>query len=220
MSGPLVCCSLRKRPEWASLTSILLQQGDSVKWKETNLDTHDVALPLPSPGGKRQRVLRVILLSPSNVGTDECRGRTERLYHLNGGEDVAVVFLLKQEKDQTSPVVAMMTLQLDLGNFVMPIVPINSPEAVPSTLMALHRQLSTSGGSRRVANPAQTLIPYCSDRPPLSEHAVNVLTDITSNIRDLLDMMSTPTGREKAIEFLGNDSENAMSFWTKEYLIE
>lgn len=102
----------------------------------------------------------------------------------------------------------------------MPIVPINSPEAVPSTLMALHRQLSTSGGSRRVANPAQTLIPYCSDRPPLSEHAVNVLTDITSNIRDLLDMMSTPTGREKAIEFLGNDSENAMSFWTKEYLIE
>ncbi|KAI1779903.1 hypothetical protein F4818DRAFT_157969 [Hypoxylon cercidicola] len=212
MSGPLICRSLRGRPDWTSLVPALLQ-GKGVRWREAKLDTHDVAIPLPSIGGQSQRVLRAILLSPSDVGKDECRGRIQRLSRLSGGQDVAIVFLLKQEQGQMSATAALMTLQLDLvGEFEMPVIPVNSVQAVPTNLMAFHRQISTGSGSPKTANPAQSLLPYCSDRPPLPEHAVNVLTDITSNIRDLLDTASTPAGQIKMAEFLGDSSQSAISF--------
>ncbi|KAL7629424.1 hypothetical protein AAE478_000944 [Parahypoxylon ruwenzoriense] len=221
MSAPLICYSLRRRPDWAYLAPALLQGNTSPKWKEAKLDTHDVAIPLLGTGGQSQKVLRAILVSPSDVGTNECRTRIERLYHLNGGQDIVVVFLLKQETDQASPVAMLMKLQLDLvGELEISVVPVNSISAVPASLMAFHRQISTSGGPRKFTNPTQTLLRYCSDKPPLSEHAVHVLTDITSGFRGVLDAVSTPAGRMEMTEFLGDDSERTISFWAKEYLVE
>ncbi|XXG94569.1 hypothetical protein Hte_000826 [Hypoxylon texense] len=221
MSGPLICRSVRGRPNWASLIPALLQ-GNGIKWKaEAKLDTHDVAVPLPSPGGQSQRVLRAILLSGSDVGKEGCRDRIQRLSGLSGGQDVAIVFLLKQEQGQMSPTAAFMRLQLDLiGEFEMPIIPVDTVQAMPTNLMAFHRQISTSSGHRKTANPARSLLPYCSDRPPLPEHVVNILTDITSNIRGLLETASTPTGQMKMAEFLGDSSETAISFWAEEYVVE
>ncbi|KAI0176202.1 hypothetical protein GGR52DRAFT_349973 [Hypoxylon sp. FL1284] len=220
MSGALICHSLRKRPDWASLAPALLQ-GNGTRWKEAKLETHDVAIPLPSSGRQAQRALCAILLSPSDVGKDECRGRIQRLSRLSGGEDIAIVFLLKQEQGQGSATAALMTLQLDLvGEFEMPIIPVNSVQAVSTNLMAFYRQICTSSGSSKKANPAQTLLPYCSDRPPLPEHTVNVLTDITSNIRDLLDTASTSAGQVKLAQYLGDNSESAISFWGDEYVVE
>ncbi|KAI0141058.1 hypothetical protein F4776DRAFT_545335 [Hypoxylon sp. NC0597] len=218
-SNHLICYSLRERPDWASLAPALLQ-GNNARWKETKLDTHHAALPIPDPRGQSQRVLRVIFLSPLDVGTDGCRAQIQRLSHLNGGQDIAIVFLLKQESEHASPMMGLMTLQLDLGEFEMPIIPVNSVSDVPTNLMAFHRQISTSDRPRRMENPARTLLPYCSDKPPLPEHAVNVLTDITTGMRDLLDMISTPAGQTRVLEYLGNDSESAVSFWAKEYLVE
>ncbi|OTA92151.1 hypothetical protein M434DRAFT_32149 [Hypoxylon sp. CO27-5] len=218
-SNALICYSLRKRPNWTSLVPALLQ-GNNVRWKEAKLDTHHAALPIPDPRNQSQRVLRVIFLSPLDVGIDDCRTQIQRLYHLNGGQDIAIVFLLKQESEHASPMTALMTLQLDLGEFEMPIILVNSVSDVPASLMAFHRQISTSNRSRRMENPARTLLPYCSDRPPLPEHAVNVLTDITTGMRDLLDTISTPAGQTRILEYLGNDLESAVSFWAKEYLVE
>ncbi|KAI0383919.1 hypothetical protein F5Y04DRAFT_23853 [Hypomontagnella monticulosa] len=221
MLNPSICYSLRKRPDWASLATAL-PRGNGIKWKETKLSTHDVALPLSGPRTKPQRVLRAILLSPSDVGTDDCRSRIQRLSHLNGGQDVVIVFLLKQGQDQGSSTAALMALQLDLNEESrMPIIPVNSAQAVPTNLMAFQRQLCTNNGPRRIANPAQALLPHCSDRQqPLSEHAVNVLTDITTNIRDVLEMASTQPGRARMAEFLEGDSERAISFWAEEYLVD
>ncbi|KAI1134565.1 hypothetical protein F5Y05DRAFT_209307 [Hypoxylon sp. FL0543] len=218
-SNPLICHSLRKRPDWASLASALLQ-GSNVRWKETKLDTHDVALPIRDPGGHSQRVLRAICLSPLDVGTDYCRDRIQRLFHLNGGEDTIIVLLLKQHNASQSPMTAFMNLQLDLGEFEMPVIPVNAISEVPTNLMAFHRQVSTSDRSRRMDNPAQTLLPYCSDRPPLSEHAVNILTDITSGMRDLSEAISTAVGQKRILEYMGSESESVISFWAKEYLVE
>lgn len=72
-----------------------------------------MAIPLPSSGGQPQRVLSAILLSPSDVGKDECRDRIQRLSRLSGGQDVAIVFLLKQEQGQAGATAALMTLQLE-----------------------------------------------------------------------------------------------------------
>lgn len=106
--NPLVCYSLRKRPDWGSFASAVLK-ANNIKWKETQLDTHDAALPIP---GQPHRVLRAIFLSPSDVGTDDCQNRIQRLFHLNGGQDVVIVFLLKQGKGKVNPMEAFMTLQL------------------------------------------------------------------------------------------------------------
>ncbi|KAI0890045.1 uncharacterized protein GGS22DRAFT_183395 [Annulohypoxylon maeteangense] len=216
--NPLICYSLRKRPDWVSFASAALH--GSIRWKEARLDTHDAALPIPGPVGQSRRILRAIFLSPSDVGTDDCQNRIQRLFHLNGGQDVVIVFLLKQEEDKVSPMSAFMTLQLSLGEFEMPVIPVNSVQMVPNSLMAFHRQISTSSGPRRMASPAQTLLPYCSYGPRLSEHAVNVLTDITSDMRDLLDMMTIPDGRTKIIDLLEDESEGAISFWEKEYMVD
>ncbi|KAI2629826.1 hypothetical protein GGR54DRAFT_636010 [Hypoxylon sp. NC1633] len=221
MSNPLICYSLRKRQDWvSSLVPALLRDsnGNKTRWKEAKLDTHDAALPLPGQPG---RVLRVIFLSPADTGTDHCRARVQRLAHLNGGQDVAIMFLLKQDNNQANPMASFMSLQLDLvGKSEMPVIPVDSVQAVPTSLMTFHRQMCINSGPQRTANPAQALLPYCSDRPPLPEHAVNVLTDITSGIRDLLDTISDSEGQAKLAGFLGNDSENAISFWDKEYLVE
>ncbi|KAI1764756.1 hypothetical protein GGR53DRAFT_465999 [Hypoxylon sp. FL1150] len=220
MSRPLVCRSLRGRPDWASLVPTLVQVN-GVKWKEAQLDTHDVAIPLSAPGGQSQRALRAILLSPSDVGKDACRDRIQRLSRLSGGQDVAIVFLLKQEQGQVSAMAAFMTLQLDLiGEFEMPVIPVNSVQAVLPNLMAFHHHFSTSSGPQKTADPARDLLPYCSEKPPLPEHAVHVLTDITSNTRDLLETVSTPAGQMKTAEFLGDNAGNVISFWTEEYAIE
>ncbi|KAI0135435.1 hypothetical protein F4814DRAFT_22483 [Daldinia grandis] len=221
MSNPLVCYSLRKRPVWAPLAEALLQGGSSTRWKGAKLDTHDIALPLPNPGGTPRRILRALLLSPPDVGKTESRTRIQRLFHLNGGQDIAIVFLLQQAQDQESPMTALMTLQLDLvDGFEMPIVLANSVQDVSVNLIAFHRQISISNRSRRTANPVQTLLPYCSDGQPLSEHAVNVLTDLTSGFRDLVEAVSTQAGQMKMAEFLGSDSKSIASFWANEYLVE
>ncbi|RYO89057.1 hypothetical protein DL764_008635 [Monosporascus ibericus] len=158
---------------------------------ETKLDTHDIALPLPQAAGQPQRVLCAILLIPTEVGSEATRARLERLYHLNGGRDVAVVFLLKHEDGQESPTATLMRLQQDLiGSFEMPAVPVDSVQAVPTTLFALRRQL------------------------------INVLTDVTSGFHDMLDKMSNPTGRAQLADYLDMDTEKVISFWSEEYLAE
>ncbi|OTB18302.1 hypothetical protein K445DRAFT_19861 [Daldinia sp. EC12] len=221
MSYPLVCYSLRKRPVWNSLAPALLKGGNNIKWKEAKLETHDVAIPLPNPGGTPRRVLRAILLLPSDVGNDSSRNRIRRLFNLNGGQDIVLVFLLEQGHDQVNPVAALMKLQLDLiDESEIPVIPANTIQDVSTNLMTFHRQISMSNRSRKATNPVQTLLPYCSDGQLLSEHAVNVLTDLTSSFRDLVEAASTQTGRVKIVEFLGDDAESIISFWAKEYLVE
>ncbi|OTB06663.1 hypothetical protein M426DRAFT_105677 [Hypoxylon sp. CI-4A] len=187
---------------------------------EAKLDTHDVALPIPTASGQAQRVLRAMLLSSSDIGTDECRKRIQRLYHLNGGQDAVILFLLKQEQGQASPMATFMKLQLELSEFEIPLIPVNAVEDVAPVLKAFHGQVGANNGPRRVANPAQTLLPYCSDNPPLPQHAVNILTDVTSDVRGLLETMSSAYGQKKIVDFLGNESENAISFWAKEYVVD
>ncbi|KAI1804089.1 hypothetical protein F4811DRAFT_553266 [Daldinia bambusicola] len=222
MSNHLVCSSLRKRPVWDTLVPALLQGGKGARWKEAKLDTHDVAIPIPNPGGTPHRVLRAILLLPSDVGNEGSRNRIRRLSSLNGGQDVVLVFLLEQGHGQASPMAAFMTLQLDLINdeLEIPIIPANSVQDVLTNLMAFHRQISISNRSRKAVNPVQTLLPYCTEGQLLSEHAVNVVTDLTSSFRDLAEAASTHAGQAKIVEFLGSDAASIISFWAKEYLVE
>jgi hypothetical protein len=107
-----------------------------------------------------------------------------------------------------------------VGGFEMPVLPVNSICTIESHLVAFHRQLSTNGGAQKIPNPTQNVLPYCSSTHRLSEHAVNVLTDLTSTFRDMLDMIANPTGRAKIEKYLDQEADAAITFWQEEYLAE
>ncbi|KAI0409465.1 hypothetical protein F4802DRAFT_593113 [Xylaria palmicola] len=217
MERPLVCTSLRKRRAWAGLVHSLLQSNSPCgRWKETQIDTHDVAIPLPA-----RRVFRAIFVSPQDAGAGESLARIERLYNVNGGRDSGIVFLLKQDGHQGSAVSALMTLQLQLvGNWELPIIPVESAAAVAASLATLQRQLASPAANQKNPSPASSLLPFCSDGEPLADHTVNVLTDTTSGLRDLLGKVSSSAEFESEIApLLGRDAEKMRRFWAEDHLV-
>ncbi|KAI1203010.1 hypothetical protein F5X97DRAFT_284591 [Nemania serpens] len=218
MERPLVCTSLRKRLAWTGLPSSLLQSNSSCgKWKETQLDTHDVAIPLPT-----QRVLRAILMSPPDVASARSTSRIERLHTLTGGQDAAIIFLLENNDDQYNAVSALMTLQLQLiGNWELPVIPVESVATVPASLEAFKRQLSCPAISPKGPSPTTSLLPFCSYRTPLADHTVNLITDTTSGFRDLIGKLSSNTVFELDVApLLGEDADRLRRFWTGDYLVD
>ncbi|KAJ2989700.1 hypothetical protein NUW58_g3337 [Xylaria curta] len=220
MERPLVCKSLRKRSDWAGLVPSLLQSSSPCgNWKELQLDTHDVAIPFHS-----QRVFRAIFLSPQDIASaaDLSLSRIERLYNLDGGQDSGIFFLLKQVDNQQSAVPALMTLQLQLlGKWELPVIPVESVAAVPAIITTLQRQLLSPEASCKASSPAISLLPFCSDREPLAEHTVNILTDTTSDFRDLVDKVSSNTVFESEIApLLDEDADKFRRFWTDDYVVD
>ncbi|KAI0911812.1 hypothetical protein F4823DRAFT_584291 [Ustulina deusta] len=218
MERPLICTSLRKRFDWASLPASLLQSKSSCgKWKESQLDTHDVAIPLTT-----QRVFRAIFMSPRDVASASCVTRIERLYNLNAGQDSGIIFLLKHDDEQQSAVHALMTLQIQLvGRWELPIIPVDSVAAVPASLVTIQSQLPSPAPDRKPPSPATHLLPFCSDGVPLAEHTVNILTDTTSGFSDLLDKLSSnPVFESEIAQLLGDDADKLRSFWADDYLVD
>jgi hypothetical protein len=123
----MFCTLLRKRSEWAPMLPKLLSSqtprwtGDlSSYWlrpcltgvtTEKTLGTHDIAIPLPRRDVQGNYV-RMLLLSASDMrpGADGA-SRIERLYHLDGGHHVAIVFLLDNKGGKEDGVKAYMDLQ-------------------------------------------------------------------------------------------------------------
>ncbi|KAI3328874.1 hypothetical protein HD806DRAFT_530282 [Xylariaceae sp. AK1471] len=225
MEPPQVCSSLRKRMDWATLPLALLQSNSACgKWKEIELATHDVAIPVSTPSASSSRVFCAIFISPRDVGSAKSLNRIERLYTLKGGQDAGIIFLLKHDdNDHQSAVATLMTLQLQLvGNWTLPIIPVESVAAVPATLAILQRQLVPTAANRKVSSPASSILPFCTDdKQPLAEHTVNVLTDVTSGFRDLLDkLLSNAVFESEIAQLLDEDAKKLSQFWRKEYVVD
>ncbi|KAK9425074.1 hypothetical protein SUNI508_03214 [Seiridium unicorne] len=220
-NGPLICSSMRKRSDWASLFPALLQSTNPTgRWKEAQLETHDVAMPLPLPGQPSHLAFRAICLSSQDIGSLETRKRIERLYNVNGGQYIAVVFLMKQHNEESGPAM-MMKLQKELlGGWEMPIIPILETGTFPSTIKAFHHQLMTSAAPDKPPDPVRSLLPHCSDIGNLPEHTVNVLSDITKDFKEVISNATTPEGQRHLRDYLGNDAERLIKFWQAEYLVE
>ncbi len=107
----MFCTSLRKRPEWALIIPKLLA-SQTPRWTgkltssnnfghvslsvtvEKTLGTHDIAIPLPQRGDQGSRVWMLLLSALDMQSSADGLARIERLYHLNGGHHVALVFLV------------------------------------------------------------------------------------------------------------------------------
>jgi len=86
---------------------------------ERSLDTHDLAIPLPSTSQSTQQDLfRIIAISFSDlISPSTSMARIERLYHQQGGKHVGILFLLKESKDTGNGTIAFMELQARYVNF-------------------------------------------------------------------------------------------------------
>ncbi|ROW14864.1 hypothetical protein VPNG_03782 [Cytospora leucostoma] len=192
---------------------------------ESKLDTHDVNLPLPSPrNAPGTRYLRFILLSSVDHDVPTRQQRIERLEALSGGSDAAVVWLMENGGDATS---SFMRFQLSLlDKFEIPLVPLQAIEDLPSTLRKFHRTFLQSDATTRQSHTrtaadsaVKLLLPYSGLLPPLREHSVNVLSDLTIGFADLANKASTADGRMELVDYLGDEeSQRVMLFWSQEFL--
>ncbi|KAK7744160.1 hypothetical protein SLS53_003681 [Cytospora paraplurivora] len=55
--------------------------------------------------------------------------------------------------------------------------------------------------------------------PPLREHSVNVLSDLTISFADLANKASTAAGKMELVDYLGDEeAQRVLLFWSQEYL--
>lgn len=110
------------------------------------------------------------------------------------------------------------------SNIEMPILPLSTVSSLIQTISAFHRQLFQSHTYLSTINPATALLPYCTNNPPIPEHARNVLSDICHGIPDLAQAATTTEGRRGLKSWLTEPSpavaEDIIGFWEQEYVAE
>lgn len=85
--------------------------------------------------------------------------------------------------------------------------------------MFLQSDMATRQTQLRTSDNIQTLLPYSGISPPLREHSVNVLTDLTIGFADLANKASTVVGGKELVDYLGEEeAQRVVLFWTQEYL--
>jgi hypothetical protein len=102
----------------------------------------------------------------------------------------------------------------------MPIIQVASVEAAPVAIVGFYKQLVASEMSRIQAEPTRSLLPYCSHAQRITEHAANVLSDITTGFKDLVGKVATPEGKQELEEYLGQDTSGIIRFWQEDCTLE
>ncbi|KAG9832879.1 hypothetical protein KCU98_g15655, partial [Aureobasidium melanogenum] len=203
----MFCTSLRRRSSFAPVVP-LLTAPSGLATKESLLETHDIALPIPDfpkavPNTKSKRVLRLLLLSPNNMSEEQLPATVARIRHfvaLTGGLDVAIILSLSASKpfasakdllnaseiDSMDGVRSYARLQAELMTRTeltwVPILPLAKLNDIVE-LIKTHAQLI----SRPKPKPSSALRPvdmlaHCTTDSPLPSLAVNLTTDAFSSL--------------------------------------
>lgn len=101
--------------------------------------------------------------------------------------------------------------------FAIPIIPLYDIESLPSTLTTI--ELHIQPFSPPASSPVLTLLPYCSNAPPLPERAVHVLSDTFRNMAHLAETATTYEGQMGLRDVLsecGAAAEHIIQFWEEE----
>lgn len=112
------------------------------------------------------------------------------------------------------------------GKFEIPIIPLRAIGDLPHTLQEFYRLFLKSDTATRQPQPriainsaVQMLLPYSGLSPPLHEHSVNVLTDLTTGFADLANKASNAVGTTELVDYLGEEeAQRVVLFWSQEYL--
>lgn len=104
-----------------------------------------------------------------------------------------------------------------MNDVAISIIPISSYEEMPACLDALRRQLTmrTTPGTQHNATNGRDLVSQCVRGKALSKDQTNVLTGISSSIRELANHVLEPGGQELIMDFMeASDGERVISFLT------
>jgi hypothetical protein len=208
---------------------------------ERRLETHDVCFPI-SQANRPERMFRVMVLSSADTDAQAVDSRMERLYHLNGGTDAIIVFLVSrarvEEHDQlrafmqlsvksvlledrvSSHVRSDPPLNSMLEKFEAPMVPRCTAEALPSTLRTMQHRLSSTPTGPPVPTSTRVLLSQCVHGLPRAESQTNILSGIVSSSRDLASKADCEEGRQLLRDYLGDiDGERVISFLTHDVIL-
>ncbi|POS85086.1 hypothetical protein EPUL_001600, partial [Erysiphe pulchra] len=179
----MFCTSLRGRCEWNKVPALLLATKFP-KWKEHELDTFDLALPITSrtTGIGSPDFFQIILLSSVDLKESNLvSARIQRLFYRQGGKNIGIIFLLNGQGQKDNSPKALMSIQESfLSDLEIPIIPLFSVESLEATMKVLQEQLGQPLRPPQRGISAVTLLPFCSIHPPMPNHARNLLSDLCS----------------------------------------
>ncbi|KAK8162819.1 hypothetical protein BKA80DRAFT_310294 [Phyllosticta citrichinensis] len=209
----MFCSSLRRRSSAASVIPIVTA-STGLRLQENALETHDLAVPLPSQQGH----LLVLLLSPRSVKTDHLPSTFERIHRfstLNGGTHSVILFLLHPDETQRQSI-QLTTERItvvrpspchgshaamdayhrlkgaldDSSSSTPPILPVPAISGLESLLRSYMRHLEnpqpTRPPSRPLSEAALDILPHCTAGiGPLPRDAVIALTDMFPSLKDI-----------------------------------
>ncbi|KAL0781159.1 hypothetical protein CaCOL14_002494 [Colletotrichum acutatum] len=193
--------------------------------EERRLDTHDIAFPI-----SQDQVYRIILLSPKNVGQPATAQRLERLDSLDGGCNIAIIFLISEGTEQVDATQAFMEFKIDLLEKLDPpllALPLTSYTELPSMLAGFREMLAAmqpaihSSSSLSPAQPtsADLLLYMAGDNEPLSEHGANLLSELGQYPREIAALADTEEGKTRILDVLGpKDGKAILGFLALERL--
>ncbi|KAH8815217.1 hypothetical protein F5884DRAFT_169324 [Xylogone sp. PMI_703] len=196
---------------------------------ESNLKTHDLALPCPHmPQQIQNCTFQFLLLSTADLDPSKSTmQRIERLYHQRGGQQVGIIFLLKGNSSPMNGTVAFMELQARLlSGLEIPIIPLSAVSSLETTVLALERSINSEQPekSQVLLRSSVTLLPFCCLQPPMPEHARNILSDLLDDIPALARATTTADGREELARWLNGAWEGLVDdiahFWEREYIFD
>ncbi|GAB7328578.1 hypothetical protein MBLNU13_g00527t1 [Cladosporium sp. NU13] len=218
----MFCATLRRRPSYAIALSSLITT-DGLKLRENRLETHDLAIPLSASldttasNAEPTRELRVLLLTPSWTLDAALPNTLDRIHHfasLTGGQDLAIVFLLKPPKtasfisviDLTSTdsnsdagikgVLAYAKLQASLLSRTdippIPILPLASVEGLAGLLTKTIAALSRKPQHTSASTTPFDMLQLSTTEPPMEMQTSYFTTDCFANLRELAVACTEP----------------------------
>lgn len=112
-----------------------------------------------------------------------------------------------------------------MDKYDIPLVPLQKIAELPVTLTKFHRSFLQGDASKRPKDNSgsgvlQTLLPYSALSPPLGEHSVNILSDLTVGFADIVNKVISEVGRAEILDYFGqDDAERIILFWMKDCLL-
>ncbi|KAG9590358.1 hypothetical protein KCU77_g9810, partial [Aureobasidium melanogenum] len=206
----MFCTSLRRRSSFASVVPLLIAPS-GLATKESLLESHDIALPIPDfpktvPKTKSKRTLRLLLLSPNNMSEERLPDTIARIQHfvaLTGGLDVAIILSLSASKPFSSAktllnateiggmdgVHSYARLQAELMTRTelawVPILPLAKLDGIVELIKSHAQSISRPKSKPSSALRPVDMLAHCTDDPPLPSLAINLATDAFSSLSNI-----------------------------------
>jgi hypothetical protein len=255
----MFCSKLRTRPIWKALGPVV---ASSSPWKlqglvksafwtiltatESNLETHDLALPLSA--GSKDSHLPILILTSANLNEEDLPDTKTRIQlfvtAIEGGGSV-ITLILKDDHDPQTCLNGLESYMRLQAVFVSTISSTGTTTYYPSSLFegdASCPALPISDISSLFTTIKEYLnglriAPEISHRPPivtnliaqatasapakpLSEHNANVVSDIFSSFQEFEEATRTKQGQAKLRDYLDSTTaEEIVDFWADEWIV-